>query len=107
MASGMTYDKVSWHFPEGKGCPDLDAAKVHFDVVMSWLESHDLLSKEGQEAMEVGIDSDFSLTSHMTTDKGNRLLAACYSDWIRTMSYGTRPSVKLLNQCLQKIEVSK
>ena len=44
-------------------------AKVHFDVVMRWLESQDLLSKEGQEAMEVGIDSDFALTSHMTTDK--------------------------------------
>ena len=107
MASGTTYDKVSWHFPEGKNCPDLDAAKVHFDVVMSWLESHDLLTDEGKEAIKVGIDSDFAFTSHMTTDKGNRLLDACYSDWIRTVRYGTRPSVTLLDQCLQKIETSK
>ena len=107
MASEKTYDKVSWHFPEGKNCPDLDAAKIHFDVVMRWLESHDLLSREGQEAMEIGIDSDFALTSHMTTDKGNRLLASCYSDWIRTVQYGRRPSVKLLDQCLQSVSTRK
>ena len=39
----------------------------------------------------------------MTTDKGNRLLAACYSDWIRTVRYGTTPSVTLLDQCLWTI----
>ena len=104
MGSGTTYDKVSWHFPDGKHCPSLEAAKVHLDVVMHWLESQHLLSAEGHEAMEVGIDSDFSLTSYMLTDKGNQLLATCYAEWARTVRYGTRPSVKLLEKCLRRVE---
>ena len=103
---GVTYDKVSWHFPDGKNCPDLDAAKVHFDVLMRWLESQHLLSEEGQETMEVGIDSDFSLTSHMLTDKGNRLLTACYTEWARTVKYGVRPSMSILDHRLHHPDVA-
>ena len=104
MVSEMTYDKVSWHFPDGENCPNLEAAKVHFDVVMNWLESQHLLSVEGHEAMEIGIDSDFSLTSYMLTDKGNELLATCYADWVSTVQYGTRPSVSMLEDRLRKVE---
>ena len=104
MESGATYDKVSWHFPDGTNCPSLEAAKVHFDVVMRWLESRNLLSAEGREAMQIGIDSDFSLTSYMLTDKGNQLLATCYAEWASTVRYGTQPSVRLLEDCLRRIE---
>lgn len=103
MGRGRTYDKLSWHFPEGKECPSLDTAKIHFDVVMRWLETRELLSPEGREATEIGIDSDFALTSQMATDMGNRVLVACYADWVRRVKYGTRPSVKSLEDCLQKI----
>ena len=104
MQSGMTYDKVSWHFPDGENCPNLESAKVHFDVVMHWLESYNLLSAEGHEAMEVGIDSDFSLTSYMLTDKGNELLTTGYAEWVSTIQYGTRPSVRFLEDRLRKVE---
>ena len=107
MGSVTTYDKVSWHFPDGKHCPSLEAAKIHFDIVMHWLESQNLLSSEGREAIEIGIDSDFSLTSYMITDEGNQLLATCYAEWTRTIQYGTRPSVKLLEDCLRKFQGSK
>ena len=107
MGNEMTYDKVSWHFPEGPGCPSLDAAKVHFDVVMHWLKSKDLLSEEGCETMEIGIDSDFALTSYMLTDKGNQLLGTCYAEWANTVQYGRQPSVKLLEDRLRRIESSE
>ncbi len=106
MGNGTTYDKVSWHFPDGKNCPSLGAAKVHFDVVMRWLGSQELLSPEGREAIEIGIDSDFSLTSYMLTDTGNKLLAVCYAEWARTIQYGIRPSVRLLEDCLRNIQSS-
>jgi hypothetical protein len=106
MGNGTTYDKVSWHFPDGKNCPSLEAAKVHFDVVMRWLESRNLLSVEGREAMEIGIDSDFSLTSYMLTDKGNQLLATCYAEWASTVRYDTQPSVRLLEDRLRRVESS-
>ena len=98
-----TYDKVSWHFPDGENCPSLEAAKVHFDVLMDWLESQHLLSEEGREAMEIGIDSDFSLTSYMLTDRGNRLLTACYVEWARTVRYGVPPSMNVLEDCLHQL----
>ena len=106
MGNGTTYDKVSWHFPEGQGCPSLDAAKVHFHVVMHWLKSKNLLSAEGREAMEIGIGSDFALTSYMLTDKGNQLLTMCYAEWASTVQYGTgtRPSVRLLEDRLRQFE---
>ena len=107
MGSVTTYDKVSWHFPDGKHCPSLEAAKIHFDVVMRWLESQNLLSSEGREAIEIGIDSDFSLTSYMLTDTGNHLLATCYAEWARTIQYGIRPSVRPLENCLRNIQGDK
>ena len=105
MGSGMTYDKVSWHFPDGKHCPSLEAAKIHFDVVMHWLSSRNLLSAEGDQAMEVGIDSDFSLTSYMLTDPGNQLLAICYTEWAGTVRYGSRPSMRLLEDYLRRVDL--
>jgi hypothetical protein len=104
MASTKTYDKVAWHFPEGQGCPSLDAAKIHFEVIMRWLESNGLLSEEGREALEVGVDSDFALTSHMLSDTGTRVLARCYSEWVRSVRYGEKPSVAQLDQCLRNID---
>ena len=99
----VTYDKLSWHFPDGKGCPDLATARIHFDIVMSWLEKKNLLSPEGHEVMEIGVDSDFALTSEMVTDLGNRVLATCYDDWLRGVEYGTQPSIDSLDICLVRI----
>lgn len=98
-----TYDKVSWHFPDGKNCPNLDAAKVHFDALMHWLKSQDLLSEEGQEAVDAGVDSDFAITSHMLTGKGNRLLKSCYAEWARTVKYGVQPSMSILEDRLHHL----
>jgi hypothetical protein len=102
MGTAKTYDKVRWHFPEGKGCPSVEAAKTHFDVAMKWLNDNGLLSAEGIEAAETGIDSDFALTSHMLTPKGNRVLGRCYSAWAQTIHYGEKPSVELLDKCLRE-----
>ena len=98
-----TYDKVSWHFPDGKSCRNLEAAQIHFDALMSWLQSQYLLSEEGREVMEFGVDSDFSLTSYMLTDMGNRLLTACYAEWVSTVTYGVRPSMGSLEDYLRHL----
>ena len=98
--SSKTYDKVRWHFPEGKNCPSLDAAKVHFNVVMKWLKDKGLLSQEGLEANDLGVDSDFAITSHMLTAQGNQVLERCYSEWVSMVHYGEKPNVALLDKCL-------
>lgn len=102
MELAKTYDKVNWHFPEGKGCPSLEAAKKHFFVVTQWLKGKGLLSAEGSEALENGIDSEFSLTAHMVTAEGNKILGECYEAWVRTVQYGRTPSTDLLEKCLRE-----
>lgn len=102
MGLAKIYDKVSWHFPEGKRCPSLEAAKVHFSVVTQWLKDKGLLSAEGREALENGIDSEFSLTAHMVTAEGNKILGECYAAWVRTIQYGRKPSTDLLEKCLRE-----
>lgn len=102
MGTAKTYDKVRWHFPEGKDCPSVEAAKIHFSIVMKWLKNNGLLSAEGIEAAEVGIPSDFALTSHIRIAKGNRILDRCYSEWVQTIRYGEEPSVELLDRCLRE-----
>jgi len=100
MGLAKTYDKVSWHFPEGKGCPSLEAAKLHFSIIMEWLKEKSLLSSEGLEAYGNGIDAEFSLTTHMLNPDGNKILGECYAMWARTIEYGVRPSTGLLDRCL-------
>ena len=43
---------------------------------------------------------------YMLTDTGNKLLAICYAEWARTIQYGIRPSVRLLEDCLRNIQSS-
>lgn len=87
MSKFKVYDKVSWHFPEGKNCPSLYAAKAHFVAIMKWLKNKELLTGEGIEIYELGIDDDFAITSSMLTSKGNEVLQKGYSKWLKLISY--------------------
>ena len=86
------YDKVAWHFPEGKGCPSLTAATAHFRAIISWLRRSGLLSEYGQKVVEMKIGEDFSLTSEMLTEGGNKLVGDNYNEWLKTIEYGKRVS---------------
>ncbi len=101
MANIKIYDKVSWHFPEGQNCPSLEVAKVHFVALMEWLKSNNLLSDEGKEVLELGFNSDFSITSLMLNSKGNEVLKKHYSDWLRSIDYTNKPNLTPLNDGLE------
>lgn len=104
MTDIAVYDKVSWHYPEGKNCPSLDAAKVHFVFVMAWLKENNLLSDEGNEIYDVGIDADFSITSSMLNRKGNDILKKHYSEWLSNIGYSEYVDLKILEKGLQEHE---
>lgn len=94
------YDKVSWHYPEGKNCPSIEAAKKHFIKIMDWLSKNNLLSDDGKEVLELGIDSDFSFTSSMLTDQGNETIKKYYSKWMKTIEYHSDISTDYLDSLL-------
>lgn len=102
MSNIVVYDKVSWHFPEGKDCPSLEAAKAHFNVLLAWLKKHDLLSDEGREIFDLGVDADFSITSSMLNKKGNDVLSKHYVDWLRSIDYSGNVDMKILDDGLSE-----
>lgn len=106
MADMIVYDKVSWHFPEGQNCPSLDAAKLHFIAVMKWLKENNLLSGEGEEILELGIDADFSITSLMLNKKGNDVLKKYCSSWLKTIDYSEKIDFKVLDDGLLEYKSS-
>jgi len=106
MANITVYDKVSWHYPEGKNCPNLEAAKAHFKTIMEWLKENSLLSGEGEEIFELGIDADFSITSSMLTEKGNDILKKHYSSWLKTVDCSENIDLKILNDGLREYRSS-
>ena len=91
-----TYDKLSWHYPEGRGCPSAEAAAALFEGLMGWLSARDLLSEEGRELAELPIDEDFALTSSMLAPAGQRLLDERYANWLAEQDYGRPPSFEAL-----------
>jgi hypothetical protein len=102
MAKITVYDKVSWHYPEGKNCPSVEAAKVHLSAVMKWLNKNNLLSEEGKEIFEIGVDVDFSITSSMLNEKGNDVLKKYYSSWLKTVDYSKNIDLKILDNGLRE-----
>ena len=100
MAPVKVYDQVAWHYPEGRGCPSLDAAKRHLRAAMKWLQINNLLSDYGEEIYNVGVDRDFALTSDMLTIKGNEILSEAYQEWLRQIDYRQEPDMSVLDGLL-------
>ncbi|GJQ51068.1 MAG: hypothetical protein K8F34_16680 [Candidatus Kuenenia stuttgartiensis] len=107
MKKIKVYDKVKWHYPEGKNCTDLDSAKTHFKIIMEWLNKNNLLTPYGREIYEIGIDSDFSLTSEMVNEQGNLILQKCYKIWLKMIDYKKRPDVAVFEGCLRDVMEDK
>lgn len=106
MSNMVVFDKVSWHYPEGHGCPSLDAAKLHFIAVMAWLKKNNLLSDEGKEVLELGIDADFSIVSSMLNAKGNDIFKQYYSNLLKSINYSNKIDLHVLDDALLEYKIS-
>jgi hypothetical protein len=75
------YEKLEWH----AGDPLL-AKKIKSMMIelMRWLADKKLLTDEGLEILELGIDSGFSLHTRMLTQQGNEILSKSYDKWIES-----------------------
>lgn len=69
------YDKAQWHIDAGEN----SEAVIHkFEAVFQFLKAKGLLQREGEEMLEIGIDSSISLHERMVTEKGREFLKTCY-----------------------------
>jgi hypothetical protein len=90
------YDKAAWHIDA-----DVPTAMVlkHFEFILKWANSHNLLSEEGKEVLEFGVDESVSLHSNMFTPRGNRFMEMNYDAFIGAMEEDTEH----LNEALSKV----
>ncbi len=73
------YDKAQWHIDAGENANSVIA---RIKAVFEFLNDKDLLSAEGKELLELGIDSSASLNKRMVTEKGGKFLEAHYNNVI-------------------------
>ena len=71
------YDKAKWYIDEGQ---DEKIIVRYFDILFKWLYSKNMLSSEGLEILEIGIDKEISLHSDMLTDRGNKFIQKNYKE---------------------------
>lgn len=96
--SVVVYDKAKYQIENGI---DISTVKKHFEIIFNWLSSKSLLSDEGQEILEIGIDSEVSLNSKMLTDEGNKFISKHYDEILKNHKYGD----KNISQFLDKLFV--
>lgn len=73
------FDKAQWHIDNGENALEVIAK---FREVFSFLNAYNLLSIDGLEIYEFGVDSSISLNERMVTSDGFTFLDKCYDDVI-------------------------
>lgn len=75
----IIYDKASWHIDAGMNEQEV---LQRLQKVFNFLNENDMLSDEGKEQYEIGIDDSCSLNERTVTSKGNEFLKEYYNDVI-------------------------
>lgn len=73
------YDKAQWHIDAGES---ESSVLDRFRAVFSFLHEHNLLSEEGIEIWELGVDESISLHERLLSEEGNKLLDRYYDSVI-------------------------
>lgn len=94
-------DKAAWQIDGG--VPE-DKAVRHFTAVFEWLSRHGMLTEEGLEELEDGIDDCASLNDELVSEQGIAFLESCYDDYLMAVKdrYGEDENGGLLEGIWQK-----
>lgn len=65
------YDKAAWHIDGGEKKEDV---LRRFSIIFSYLAKNNMLTDEGKEILELGIDSSVSLHERMVNESGKTFL---------------------------------
>lgn len=75
----VIYDKPKWHIDSGMNKKEV---VDKFKLVFIFLSNNNMLSDEGLEQIEIGIDEECSLNEKSVNNKGKSFLEYCYEDAI-------------------------
>ena len=79
------FDKASWQIDGG--IPE-ELVVRHFNNVFCWLDNHGMLSEEGKEELEDGIDDSASLNDELVTEDGAKFLREHYDEYLGALKNG-------------------
>ncbi|MDY4079976.1 MAG: hypothetical protein SOY42_14545 [Clostridium sp.] len=73
------FDKAQWHIDAGEDANEV-VSKIR--KVFEFLDEKGMLTNEGKEMIDFGIDSSISLNERMVTEKGYKFLEKNYDNII-------------------------
>lgn len=88
-------DKASWHIDNGM---PKEQVVTHFKFIFEWLRKNKLLSEDGKEILDIGIDSSISLNEKMLQKEAFNFLEKYYDEYIKSVQYGIKEDEKLLDK---------
>ena len=96
-------DKASWQI-YGRIQPSVVTA--HFKRIFSWLEAKGLLSQEGKEILEFGIDESVSLHERLVVPEALVFLDAKYDDYLKHNPYGEDEDSSVLEAIFSEYQLT-
>lgn len=75
-----SYDKATWHIDGGE---EVSEVIMRFKSIFEFLSNKEMLTEDGIETFEYGMDSSVSLNSTMVTSEGEAFLDSYYDDIIK------------------------
>ena len=69
------YDKAKWHIDAGE---DSGTVIDKLKAVLEFLDKEGMLTSEGKEVMDLGVDSSISIHERMLTEKGINFMESNY-----------------------------
>ena len=90
----VIFDKPKWHIDAGMNINDV---LEKFKLVFDFLADNDMLSDDGREQIEIGIDEECSLNEMAVNKKGKSFLEFCYDDLI---NYNSKDMAAALDEKL-------
>lgn len=73
------YDKAQWHIDAGE---DSGAVIDKLRIVLEFLDKEGMLTSEGKEIIDLGVDSSISIHERMLTEKGINFMESNYNKLI-------------------------
>ena len=92
------YDKVAWQLDGGQ---EEDLVISHFKFIMKWCHDVGILSKDGEELYELGVDDSCSLHERMFTEKGKMFMEKFYNSIANTIE-GDQEKLNTLYSTIEK-----
>lgn len=95
------FDKAKWQIDGG-----IDEAVViaHFQIIFNWLHENHLLSKNGEQSYEFGIDEDTSLSENDVTLEAANFLKLYYDNYISMVAYGANEDIGIFSEMYEEFK---